>query len=131
MKSLTDNKCVDKVVLIYIALILLCLVVFIPKIITQIEYDDTIRKLDAYELHFDADSYFIVINPKYEDVGIYYGPEPKAHFNMHLDWEGYRWVGTYSDLKYIGVTLPNAAEKLLVEEGFPDTTPVIIMNVSV
>ena len=97
----------------------------------ETEDPDLIQKLDAYELHFDADSYFIVINPKYSDVGIYYGPYPMKHFKQSFDWSGDRWVGQYQDLKKRGIILNEEIYTYLHVAGCPETTPVLMMNFSV
>lgn len=100
-------------------------------------YTDSIQqheletKLDAYEMHFDADSYFIVINAKYDDLGVYYGYEPLEHFKISCDWGKGKHVCELKDLSNIDIFLSEDIIRFLDGHNFPDSTPVAIINVEV
>lgn len=88
-------------------------------------------KLDAYELHFDADSYFVVINAKYGDIGIYYGNSPLKHFQWDVEWGGTKWAGDLKDLPDIDIILPEEVTSFLDNSNFPENPPVVITQVEV
>ena len=61
-------------------------------------YQEDVKSLDSYELNFNPDSYFIMINCKYDDVGIYYGTQPIKHFKQHIGWDSSIWSGKYENI---------------------------------
>lgn len=94
-------------------------------------YQEDVKSLDSYELNFNPDSYFIMINCKYDDVGIYYGTQPIKHFKQHIDWDSSTWSGKYENILETGVVLNDEICSYLNMMRFPNDTPVVIINVCV
>jgi hypothetical protein len=98
---------------------------------SSIQQHELETKLDAYEMHFDADSYFIVINAKYDDLGVYYGYEPLKHFKISCDWDKSKYVCELKDLTNTDIILSQDIITFLEDYNFPDSSPTVIIDVEV
>ena len=92
--------------------------------------EELFEKLDAYEKHFDADSYFVFIDTKYDVIGIYYGYKPLAHFKQTFP-KTERLSVTLEELQDYGIELNQEIKNYLqFYAEFPKTTPVMMCYVT-
>ena len=64
---------------------IICLFTFGIIIASGCEKLEPTSKLDSYELHYDADGYFLLINDNDNLMGVYDGPEALEHFYLDLN----------------------------------------------
>lgn len=108
---------------------IICLFTFGIIIASGCEKLEPTSKLDSYELHYDADGYFLLINDNDNLMGVYDGPEALEHFYLDLNCNGEYISTTVEGLEELGVELTSEIEDYLFQNNIPYDTPVVILSI--
>ena len=84
-----------------------------------------IEYLDAYEKHYDAAGPFVLIDANNGLIGLYYGYEPIAHLERHIEVDGNHIITTLDHLRdYIDID--DELFDIAQSYGYADDFPVVI-----
>ena len=70
---------------IIVLFVILCVLAFWLKKSKDVKEKAAIRQMDAKELHYDANDWFIMIDKSEGLVGVYYGTKPIQHIWTDVD----------------------------------------------